>query len=918
MIRIPLVLFALSFTISTTTIAQQRPMTITDMMKFNQIERPSISRDGAWVAYTLEPDRGDGQGIVQSTKTSKKYAVPRGDRINISSDSRWVVMETEPPADIVEKKEKDKDKPRPGMVLIDLVNGDTLGVPSVQKFEFSENGKWLVYQLFKWEEKKDSSKSKDSASPKDKKNLGTDFVIRNLLSGSADTIHFVSAFAVDSTSQFLAYALADTSGKSNGVYVRNFDRALSSERPVHRDSNGVFTNLTWSSSTGKLAFVSAKEKKKENPGPGALWLWDQNTKTAFTVANSETTGTGWIVPSKNSLSWSGDGERLFFGMKPAEGRDEAGEDSAAALDFFSITSILKNRGVDVWHWNDPLIIPNQKNRWKEVKDQTFMAVYNSQSGKVVRLGDKDLPTIGKAENPFVALGRSDIPYLKEITWEGHFNDAYVVRLENGERTKIGTRLRDQIALSPNGKYVTYFQDGNWFLFDIADSGTANLTKNLGVSFADEENDTPSPPRSYGFPGWLKGDSALLLYDRYDIWSVPTNGGVPFMLTDGQGRKNGLTFRVQKMDTESRFFRKGETLLLTAYHDKKKFTAFYEVTIGKPGVRRLTNGEKKFSFIVKAAAVPLMLFTREGYNEFPDLWIATTHLQDAKQISNANPQIKDIAWGSAELVEWNDVDGDPLQGVLIKPGGYKQGARYPVLVYYYEKFSQRLHEFNRIEVNHRPCFPFYASNGYAVFLPDVKFEIGRPGPSATKSIVPGVQKLIDMGVADPKAIALHGHSWSGYQTAFVITQTNIFAAAIAGAPVSNMTSAYGGIRWESGLGRLFQYEEEQSRIGGSLWEYPERYIENSPVFFADRIKTPLLIQFGDEDGAVPWYQGIELYLAMRRLGKDCVFLEYRGEPHHLKQYPNKVDYTIKFKEYLDHYLKGAPAPEWLSQGVPYKE
>jgi len=182
----------------------------------------------------------------------------------------------------------------------------------------------------------------------------------------------------------------------------------------------------------------------------------------------------------------------------------------------------------------------------------------------------------------------------------------------------------------------------------------------------------------------------------------------------------------------------------------------------------------------------------------------------------------------------------------------------------------------------------------------------------------VQKLIEMGVADPKAIALHGHSWGGYETAFMVTQTNLFACAIAGAPVSNMTSAYSGIRLESGLARQFQYEEEQSRIGGSLWEYPERYIENSPVFFADKINTPLLIEFGDEDGAVPWEQGIELYLAMRRLGKECVMLEYRGEPHHLKKYPNKLDYSVKFKEFLDHYLKGAPAPEWLAKGVPYSE
>lgn len=308
---------------------------------------------------------------------------------------------------------------------------------------------------------------------------------------------------------------------------------------------------------------------------------------------------------------------------------------------------------------------------------------------------------------------------------------------------------------------------------------------------------------------------------------------------------------------------------------------------------------------------------KSYTEFPDLWVTDLKFRNPRKLSDLGKQTGEFAWGEAQLVEWSSVDGIPLQGVLIKPGNYIPGEKYPVLVYYYRFFSDRLYDFNRVEMSHRPCFPFYASNGYAIFLPDIRFDIGTPGYSATKCLVPGVQKIIDMGIADPEAICLHGHSWSGYQTAFAITQTNIFTCAIAGAPVSNMTSAYSGIRWGTGLARQFQYEKSQSRIGGSLWETRDKYIENSPVFFADRIETPLLIMFGDEDDAVPWYQGIELYLAMRRLGKECHFLQYRGEPHHPQKYANKLDCTLKYKEYLDHYLKGEPAAEWIKNGVPYK-
>jgi dipeptidyl aminopeptidase/acylaminoacyl peptidase len=417
---------------------------------------------------------------------------------------------------------------------------------------------------------------------------------------------------------------------------------------------------------------------------------------------------------------------------------------------------------------------------------------------------------------------------------------------------------------------------------------------------------------------MADSSAIFVYDKYDIWRIPTNGGQPACITSGRGREAHVVYRVIDLDPREESIEPGAPLLLDAYHDLEKHDALYSVGPTGGELRRLYGtGKHSLGFIAKAEEADRVLFTRERYDEFPDLWVSNTELEVPRRLTDANPQIENYAWGSAELVEWHSADGIPLQGILIKPGDYEPGKRYPVLVYYYRFFSQRLNLFNEPVVNHRPSFPVYASNGYAVFLPDIRFTVGQPGFSATKCLVPGVQKLIDMGIADPEAIGLHGHSWSGYQTAFVITQTNIFAAAVAGAPVSNMTSAYSGIRWGTGLARQFQYEKSQSRIGGSLWEYPERYVENSPVFFADRIETPLLIQFGDEDEAVPWYQGIELYLACRRLDKNCIMLQYRGEPHHLKKYANKLDYSIKMKEFFDHWLKGEPAPEWMTEGVPYR-
>ncbi len=915
------------------TVAQEKKaLTLEDIMRFRAIENPVISEDGAWVAYSTQPDRGDGDLRVHSLQSSAMYSLARGGSPIISKDSRWLAAIINPMAVDLERKKDDKDKPRPGMALLNLSDGDSLKIEGVERFSFSDDGSWLAYLLFRKEEsitKSEFSKAgRDSSvtmtKKEAKKTLGNELVLRNLSSEKETPILFVLTFAFDSTSRYLAYTVADTSGKLNGIYRVNLQDTSLMQHPILVDTNGIYTHIAWSNKPTRLAFVAATMDDKEKPGPASVWLWDAATSRAREVVSGKMLPKGWVIPSKNDLSWSKDGKHLFLGLKPEQQKtdstvsDTTAQSKDKKTDLYDVAALLKKRAVDVWHTDDPRIVPNQKKQWKDVKDQTYKSVYDLSSNRIVPLADEQMPFILPSENPDVVLGRSDVPYLKAITWEGTFSDFFIVNLKNGTRKKIVSRLDGNVSLSPTGRYAVYYQNKNWFLYDDRDGSTRNLTAKLNLPFHNEDHDTPEPPSGYGVAGWVEHDLAVLIYDKFDIWQFPTRTGEPLNLTDGDGRRRKFSYRIQKVDPDAQFFSTGQKVLLSAYNDTKKHTAFYSCSIGRSGVERLLEDEKRLTFVAKAKRSNTYLYTRQSYTEFPDLWVSDREFKSPRRISNVNPQIDEFAWGFSELVEWNSLDGEPLQGVLIKPGNYKAGQRYPVLVYFYERFSQRLHEFNQIVINHRPCFPFYASNGYALFLPDVKFEIGRPGLSAVKCVVPGVQKLIDMGVADPKAIGLHGHSWSGYETAYMITQTDMFACAIAGATVANMTSAYGGIRLETGLARQFQYEQEQSRIGASLWEARDLYIENSPLFFADRIHTPLLIEAGDEDEAVPWQQSIEMYLAMRRLGKECVFLQYRGEPHHLKKYPNKLDYTIKMKEYLDHYLKGMPAPEWMTKGVPYKE
>jgi dipeptidyl aminopeptidase/acylaminoacyl peptidase len=898
----------------------KKPLTFTDAMKFPSLESPVISEDGAWVAWALQPDRGDGKAFVQSTRSSANFTVERGGSPAFSRDGRWVAIVVKPRAAETEGKKVDQDKQKPGLTLLNTENGDTLSFRRINRFAFSPDARWIALLNYAPEEKQDSCKK--PAKPKND-HAGSELVLRELSTGKEWRVPSVITFAFDTTARFIAYAVGDSSRKENGLSCRDLRTEPSRERSLANGERLLCTNLAWSRSGSCLAWVSATLDDKDQPGPATLWLWKEGTDVATAITSSGDGPKGWMIPSKNDLVWSRDGQRLFFGFHPddsisAKSADSTADRVSAETDLFDVDTILKTRGVNVWHWNDPRIIPSQKKRWKDAKDQLFRGVYHLDSKGVVLLADSAMPYLTVADSRRTLLGRSDVPYLKEVTWDGEYVDAYAVDVRNGSRMKFASRLKGGADLSPDGGYAIYYRDGNWFLYDVDHATTRNLTGRLGVPFANEDHDTPSPPPGYGIAGWVEGDRAVLIYDKYDVWELFTGEEKAIPLTGGDGRRRSVSFRVQRLDPDQRFFRDGERLLLTGYNDRLKRTGVYAAAVGSRGVDSLAGGEKKYGLIARAKRSEKVLFTRQSYEEFPDLWVGPSDFSKPRKVTDACPQIAEFAWGSAELVEWKSADGKPLQGVLIKPGNYQPGKRYPVLVYYYERSSQQLYDFPRVAVNHRPCLPLYASNGYAVFLPDIRYEVGHPGRSAVRCLVPGVRKLIDIGVADPKAVALHGHSWSGYQTAFVITQTPMFAAAIAGAPVGNMTSAYSGIRLESGLARQFLYEQDQSRIGGSLWQKRDLFIENSPVFFADRITTPLLIEFGDEDDAVPWSQGVELYLAMRRLGKDCVMLQYRGEPHHLKQYPNKLDYAVRMKEYLDHYLKGTPAPEWISRGIPYSE
>lgn len=915
---------------------------------------PVFSQDGGRCASLISPSFLEVEKNNQTTKKNKKELrtglmminLQSGDTVDkpqvklfaFTRDSRWLIYQTFP-----QKEEREA----PSEYIEDGAGGGDADFHFSGAPESGDADKKTTGETDAGDKDKTADKWVERS---------FNLILVSLADGKEIVQSGVINYALDPSSRYLAYSVYDPEKKKNGIFVRELDQADAAEYKIHSEPAAVYTNLKWSKTRSRLGFIyhrNVQEEEKGMEGEGlipfshenrryvkrpllalqrrhqatfssGLVIWDGENRWRITAVPRARIPAGWILPADNNLQWTDDGERLFFGFKPYKEYlhtlAEVPEKKEENDDILALAPILEKRKLEVWHWKDAKIVPQQKSDWEKLRKRLYTAVYHVKKDEVFMLADLAVSHIETPRNPQAALGFAEAPYLRESTWTERYMDVYICYLNNGFRRKLITRLnfRHPVTLSPQGKYVAWYQDRFWYVHDVEKKTTRRLTDGIATPFHDDEYDYPGDAPGYGFAGWTQDDRSILVYDRYDIWEFSTGAPGVRNLTAAFGREHKMRFRVLTLSEEQFFFSNNQPLLLTAFSETRKFNAFYSAQFNQVGVKRLLEEDKYFVFLGKAEKADQVIYTRESYEEFPDIWVADMTFSAPRRITGANPQMKEFLWGKAELVQWRGLDGKPLDGVLIKPDNYDPSRRYPVIMYFYETMSDRLHRFSSMSVNHRPCFPYYVGDDYVMFLPDVRFEVGDPGGSSYKCIVSGAQELIDRGVADAKAIGIHGHSWGGYQTAFLVTQTDMFAAAAAGAPVGNMVSAYGGIRWSSGQARLFQYEQGQSRIGKSLAESPDLYIKNSPIFLADRINTPLLMQFGDRDGAVPWYQGIELYLSMRRLDKNCILLVYNDEPHHLQQYPNRVDYALKLKEFFDHYLKHAPAQEWLKGGELYKK
>lgn len=636
--------------------------------------------------------------------------------------------------------------------------------------------------------------------------------------------------------------------------------------------------------------------------------------------------TQWQLSENARPFFSEDGQKLYFGIAPPP----------ALPDTLLLPEEIVN--VEVWAWDNNRLYTELEKRLDADKKRSYPVVYHLRQNKFVRLGSPELPEwrFQEQRDAGLALAFTEEPYAQYQQWEGAAHkDLYAVELESGNKRLIVKDLRCKPRLSPGARYILWWNepDSAWFAWNARKATTARLTDNRTVRFFDEESDTPDFPDEYGIAGWLNDDEALIVYDRFDLWRLDPDGKKPPQRLTA-GRATQTQYRYIRLDPEERSLAPDARLLLHQFNETTKAEGYAWLDLKTGTLTPWLSGDFAYSRTpLKATKADALIFTRQNYQTFPDLLftlLPSVPAREALQTSNfklktsnseiristANPQQSEYRWGSIERIRWTSLSGETLEGLLVKPSDFDPQKKYPLLINFYERLSDGVHQHRAPDIHRSTInFTMYASRGYLVFAPDIPYRTGYPGESAYNAIMSGVTALLNQGFVDPARVGLQGHSWGGYQAAYLITRTNMFACAEAGAAVVNMTSAYGGIRWETGVSRQFQYERQQSRIGGSLWEYPMRYLENSPLFSLDKVQTPLLIMHNDNDGAVPWQQGIEFFAGLRRLGKPSWMLNYNDEPHWPVKLQNRIDFQTRMQQFFDHYLMGAPKPRWMERGVP---
>ena len=930
-----------------------------------------ISPDGKWVAYGIVPVDGDGDLYLQKVGDTllKKYPIGGTSFISMafSEDGKWLAFKES-------SKSKDiKAGAKPGgrqvfdkLHVINLASDKKTEYEKVSSYTF--NGKAASHLgMVLAKERAAGVAAAGATGPK-----GGDFLLLDLASGKSQNMGNISEFGFNKAGAWLAYTIDAANQAGNGVHLYN---VAGKQTTIIESDKANYQSLGWEEEGNAFAVLKMVKDEKFKQEHGKV-IGVKNLGVNPTIVVYDPKKDSTVFPKDKTISpnrspiWTEDLTRILFGIhdleltkkEPAKTDSPdtmSNKDSLQRIEMDKLAKIRADTSIKtvadlqkaiakidpktpvaekmdtvkpdmtIWHWQDKRLQARQQVQLTQDKNFTYLGMFDTRNQKFVQLNDSSVRSLSPMPKHQYALASDNSTYEWDSNLDGqNYQDVYLVDMNTGKKEKVFDKFylpsfSSYPDPSPDGTRFAYGKDGHFYVYDIASKTHTNITASVPTSFVNTEDDHNVMKPLTNIIDWSSDSKFLIVRDLWDIWQIPVGGKDKAVNLTQNGRQSGIRYQMRfGLDPEEKGIDLSKPMYVRMYgeHTKKSGIGLLDATAKsgiKPGVQPLVWEDANINRLNKAKNADTYVFSKETFSQ-PTEYFATNNsrLINASQVTKNAPDAAKFAWSKgARLISYVSDKGDSLQGALFLPANYVQGNKYPTIIYYYEKLSQTLHNWSNPGFSGTGWNPaLYTSNGYAVFIPDIVYKMDDPGMSAVWCVLPAVKEAIKTGVIDADKIGIHGHSWGGYQTAFLITQTNMFKAAAAGAPLTNMVSMYDLIYWNSGSGNMSIFEASQGRFKGAPWENWDSYLRNSPVYHVKQVNTPLLMLHNDKDGAVDFTQGIEYYNALRRLKKPVAMMQYKGENHGLAKLENRKDYAVRMMEFFDYYLKGAPAPDWWSDGV----
>jgi dipeptidyl aminopeptidase/acylaminoacyl peptidase len=949
---LPLLFIAISFTSQAQEKkAEPKAMAWKDVSSWRFIPSNSvnISADGKWAAYAMVSVEGDGEIILKNITTDSLKHYPIGGNMNpsmaFSEDGKWFAF-----------KEYPKNPGKQLFETLHLIELSNLTKTDFEKAgDFGFNGKTETYLTVEMVKENAGGKSGNS---------GTDLLLYELATGQKLSLAKLGEYAFNKKGNTLAYTVSGDNDAEKGLFSMNMaDKKIT----VIENDTATYKSLKWTEDKDAFAVLKLSKDKKFKTDKGTVLGVKNVSGTAemFTynpLKDSLNFPKGMTISGNRTPYWSDDLSTIFFGINTLDAVKEEMEmagmkDSSKVTPLAEVEKIKADTSIKsiddlkkalakldkpavkapdkkdidkpdmiIWNWKDRRLQSNQQVTERADKNFSFAAMYNTQSKKYRQISDSGMHNVVIMPKELFAIGMSDTAYELNSNLNGQrYVDIYTVDLSTGVKTLFKQdfyipSFASMPTASPDGKKFVYGQDGEFYVYDLVNKKNQNITAAVPTSFVDTEDDHNVTKPLTDVAGWSSDSKYVLINDLWNIWQINADGSSAVNLTENGSRDKVRYQHIYNIYPDDKGIDLKKPQYVGIYGELSKKGGIALLEPGKkglkPGAKRLAWNDMAFGNFNKTLHADTYYFSKEDFNKAPEFFIASSTLTNPKQVTKNTPDKDKYTFSSGtRLVNYVTDKGDSLQGVIYLPANYVEGKKYPTIVYYYEKTSQVMHRYAN------PSFPgggynpaMYTSNGYAVFTPDIVYKLDNPGMSAVWAVLPGVKAAIATGIVDKDAMGIQGHSWGGYQTAFLATQTNMFKAAAPGAALTDLVSMYNLIYWNSGGGNMAIFEASQGRFRAAPWENWDIYLRNSPIYFVKQVHTPILMLHNDKDGAVDFTQGIEFYNALRRLKKPVVMVTYKGENHGIAKLENRKDYSVRMMEFFDHYLKGKPAPDWWEKGI----